>query len=96
MEKATQSGQQPAAQHRPADPGNPQGVAALVLGIMSLVIWVLGPVAVWLGVIGRRRVESGRSSENYQSAIAGQTLGMVGTVIVGLYGALALLALLAD
>jgi hypothetical protein len=93
---ASDSLEAPAAPLPGTDPGNPQGVIALVLGIVSVVIWVAGPFAVWMGWAGRRRVESGQTAQHYTSAVAGQTLGMIGTVIVVLYGALALLAVLAD
>jgi Domain of unknown function (DUF4190) len=63
------------------------GVAAIVLGIIAVVLswwWpaglVLGVIAVVCGVVGRHRVARGEAG-NRGTATAGLTLGIVGLVL---------------
>lgn len=70
-------------------PRNGLGVAALVLGILALVLSftvvggiVLGLAAVVLGALGRGRVKR-READNGGSATAGIVLGVLGIVIAG-------------
>ncbi|MEX2289395.1 MAG: DUF4190 domain-containing protein [Mycobacteriales bacterium] len=65
---------------------NGLGVAALVLGILSLVSWFLfvggifGVVAVVLGLVGRGRAKRGEAT-NGGMALAGVITGMVGVLL---------------
>ncbi|MGW3339328.1 DUF4190 domain-containing protein [Streptomyces sp. NPDC001009] len=71
-------------------PQNNAGTAAMVLGILSIVLFclygipsiVLGVVAVVLGVQGRRRADRGEAT-NRSQAQAGFVLGIIG-IVVGL------------
>ncbi|MFG3194558.1 DUF4190 domain-containing protein [Streptomyces sp. NPDC048208] len=71
-------------------PQNNAGTAAMVLGILSIVLFclygipsvVLGIVAVVLGVQGRRRADRGEAT-NRSQAQAGFVLGIIG-IVVGL------------
>ena len=62
---------------------NNQGVAALVLGIVSCCCTGLftGIIAIVLGVQGRRAADEGRAT-NKAMATAGMVLGIIGTVLV--------------
>src|SRR5688572_26315443 len=70
----------------PAGNRNGFGVAALVLGILSLVTWFLfvgglfGAIAVVLGVIGRGRAKRGEAN-NGGMALAGLITGAVGVLL---------------
>ena len=70
----------------PAGNRNGFGVAALVLGILSLVTWFLfvgglfGVIAVVLGVIGRGRAKRGEAN-NGGMALAGLITGAVGVLL---------------
>jgi hypothetical protein len=75
------------AGYGPPQRRNGLGTAALVLGILALLLsWtivggvVLGLAAVVLGVLGRGRVKR-READNGGSAVAGIVLGLVGLVI---------------
>ncbi|MFI8350506.1 DUF4190 domain-containing protein [Streptomyces sp. NPDC085596] len=71
-------------------PQNNAGTAAMVLGILSIVLFclygvvslVLGVIAVILGVQGRRRADRGEAT-NRSQAQAGFVLGIIG-IVVGL------------
>ena len=80
--------QQPAAPpaYAPADPGNTPAIVALVLGIGGLVLglWIAGPFAWWQGVVGKRRVDEGVTTQNRGLAVAGQILGIIQTVLMAL------------
>jgi|1185.fasta_scaffold1094959_1 hypothetical protein len=81
----------------PAYPEPSQAVLALVLGIIGLfVFWPVAPVA-W--VIGRkevRAVDAGRRDPaNRGVAVAGQVMGIIGTVLLVLGVAFALIAIVA-
>lgn len=70
---------------------NGKGTAALVLGILSVVMCfgigvVLGVIAIVMGVQGRRAVAAG-TADNGGAATAGMVLGIIGvslTLIIGL------------
>ncbi|WP_234307643.1 MULTISPECIES: DUF4190 domain-containing protein [unclassified Streptomyces] len=71
----------------PLAPQNGVSTASLVLGIISLVIFCLWPVAIILGVlavilgfVGRRRAKRGEST-NPGQALAGIVCGAVGLVL---------------
>ena len=70
----------------PAGNRNGFGVAALVLGILSLVTWFLfvgglfGVIAVVLGVIGRSRAKRGEA-DNGGMALAGIVTGALGVLL---------------
>lgn len=59
--------QSPAPQHGPGDVAHwlvPVGrsgvsIAAGYVGLVALFVWALGPVAIWLGVLGLRRARTG-------------------------------------
>ena len=65
---------------------NSLGIASLVLGIVSFFCVGLfaGVVAIILGAQGRKAADEGRAT-NKGMATAGMILGIVGTVIVGIY-----------
>jgi len=65
---------------------NSQGVAALVLGILSVCCLGLltGILAIVFGVQGRKAADEGRAT-NKGTATAGMVLGIIGSVFVGLY-----------
>ena len=67
-------------------PESSQGVLALVLGIVSVVLLpLLGPVAWWLGLSDKRAVDAGRRDPSGRgAAVAGYVLGIVATVFLGL------------
>ena len=86
-------------------PGNPQAVAALVLGIVSVTMAILGfflitlPIAVICGVIaivlggsGKRKVDRGETKRQRGLAQAGFITGIIGTVL-GLLGIVGLVLL---
>jgi hypothetical protein len=80
----------------PAYPEASQGVLALVLGIIGLfVFWPVAPVA-W--VVGRndvRGVDAGRRDPaNRGVALAGQIMGIIGTVLLVLAVAFAVVAVI--
>ncbi|OLZ66950.1 DUF4190 domain-containing protein [Streptomyces sp. IMTB 2501] len=72
----------------PMAPQNGMGVAALVLGILSICLFclygvvslVLGILAVVFGIKGRRRAELGEAS-NHGQAQAGLIMGIIGIVL---------------
>uniref|UniRef100_UPI0006256358 DUF4190 domain-containing protein n=1 Tax=Streptomyces odonnellii TaxID=1417980 RepID=UPI0006256358 len=68
-------------------PSNGMGITAMVLGIISVVvfcIWgigiILGVLALVFGIIGRRKVRRGQAT-NGGMALAGIVLGAIGAVI---------------
>ncbi|MFB7268749.1 DUF4190 domain-containing protein [Streptomyces sp. NPDC056244] len=68
-------------------PSNGMGIAAMVLGIISVVVFclwgigvIVGVLALVLGVIGRRKVQRGQAT-NGGMALAGIVLGAIGAVI---------------
>ncbi|MEU9469835.1 DUF4190 domain-containing protein [Streptomyces avermitilis] len=71
----------------PLPPSNGMGTAALVLGIISAVVFCLWPIAIVIGVlsvvfgvIGRRRARRGEATNSGQ-ALAGIICGAVGIVL---------------
>lgn len=79
-------------------PANGMGVAALVLGIISVVGFclyglsiLLGVLALIFGIIGRRRVRRGEAN-NAGMALAGIILGSIGAVISAVFLALVIWA----
>lgn len=72
----------------PMPPQNGMGVAAMVLGILSCVMFcmygvlsiVLGIIAIVLGVKGRKRAERGEAT-NHGQAQAGFITGIIGTIL---------------
>lgn len=70
----------------PAGNRNGFGVAALVLGVLSLITWFLfvgglfGVIAVVLGAIGRGRAKRGEAN-NGGMALAGLIMGAVGVLL---------------
>ncbi|MGV9566824.1 DUF4190 domain-containing protein [Streptomyces sp. NPDC003480] len=72
----------------PAPPRNGLGVAAMVLGILSVCLFclygvvslVLGILAVIFGIKGRKRADAGEA-DNRGQALAGFILGIVGVVL---------------
>lgn len=89
-------GQPHAAPHAvPREPGNGEATAALVLGIIAIVLVVpLGifaitlplalicaVIAIVLGRSGRRKVDRGQTSQKRGQAQAGFIMGVVGTVL---------------
>ncbi|MEV6184142.1 DUF4190 domain-containing protein, partial [Streptomyces sp. NPDC052015] len=71
----------------PLPPSNGMGTAALVLGIISTVVFCLWPLAIVMGVlsvvfgvIGRRRARRGEAT-NAGQALAGIICGAVGIVL---------------
>jgi hypothetical protein len=101
-----------APQTLPGDPGNSEAVAALVLGIVAVVMVVpLGfflvtlPIAVICGVIaivlgrtGRRKVDRGETRRNRGQAQAGFAMGIIATVLglIGIVGFVLLILLSED
>ena len=82
-------GQPPGAFGAPGghtSPKNGFGIAALVLGILSLVTWfflvggLLGLIAIILGVIGRKRAKRGEAT-NGGMALAGIITGAIGLLL---------------
>ncbi|HEY6532225.1 MAG TPA: DUF4190 domain-containing protein [Acidimicrobiales bacterium] len=79
----------------PWDPPRREGTAvtALVLGILSLVCGfvglfgvVLGPIAIWLGVSARRKIERSNGARTGEGlAIAAVVLGAIGLAVSVLY-----------
>ena len=71
---------------------NSLGIASLVLGIVSFFCVGLfaGVIAIILGAQGRKAADEGRAT-NKSMATAGMILGIIGTVIVGLYWILLML-----
>ncbi|MFF8293069.1 DUF4190 domain-containing protein [Streptomyces sp. NPDC016309] len=72
-------------------PANGMGVAALVLGIISVVLFcawglgiVLGILALIFGIVGRGKVRRGEAN-NHGMALAGIILGAVGIVVSGAF-----------
>ncbi len=68
-------------------PESSQATAALVLGIVGLVLCggILSPVAWYLGHQEVRAIDAGRRDPmGRQTANAGRILGIIGTVLVGL------------
>ena len=65
---------------------NSFGVASLVLGIVSFFCFgaITGILAIVFGVQGRKAADQGRAN-NKGVATAGMVLGIIATVIVGLY-----------
>lgn len=89
------------------EPGNAEATAALVLGIVSVTMVVLGfflitlPIAVICGVIaivlgrsGKRKVDRGETRRNRGHAQAGFVMGIVGTAL-GLLGVVGFILLIA-
>jgi hypothetical protein len=89
-------GQVQAAPHAAAQgPGNGEAVAALVLGIVAIVLvipfgiflitlpiaLVCGVIAIILGRTGRRKVDRGETTRNRGAAQAGLVTGVVGTAL---------------
>ncbi|WP_372505686.1 DUF4190 domain-containing protein [Streptomyces macrolidinus] len=72
----------------PMQPRNGLGIAALVLGILSVCLFclygvvslVLGILAVVFGVKGRKRADQGEA-DNYGQAQAGFVLGIIGLAL---------------
>ncbi|NAZ82839.1 DUF4190 domain-containing protein [Kineococcus sp. R8] len=71
----------------PAAPKNGAGIAALILGILSLLLfWLLGLgllpglVGIVLGIVGLRRARRGRAT-NRGTALVGLVTSIVGTVL---------------
>ena len=62
-------------------PRNAMGIAALIVGLISLVFagLILGAVAIILGWIGLNRVKKGEAT-NQVMALIGLVLGMAGVV----------------
>ena len=72
-----------------ARPRNGLGTAAMVVGLVALVLfWVwflalpLGVVAIALGIVGRHRVKRGKAT-NRGMATAGVVLGGIAVVVAG-------------
>lgn len=73
---------------QPLPPQNGMGTAAMVLGIISCVMFclygvlslVLGIIAIVLGVKGRRKAERGEAT-NHGQAQAGFIMGIIGTIL---------------
>lgn len=63
-------------------------IAAGYVGLVSLVVWVVGPLAVWLGVQGLRRARAGHhgSIRSWFAVVA----GVLAVAAVGLLGVLLL------
>ena len=67
----------------PDAPTEPWSVVALVVGILSLVIWILGPVAIVVGSVGIRRQDDLRiPTRGRGAARAGQVLGWIPTLLL--------------
>jgi hypothetical protein len=85
-------GPAPMVWHPPVGQHNNMGIAALVLGILSVVLFcawgivgvVLGVLALVFGAIGRKRVRNGLA-DNPGQALAGIILGAAGTALGALY-----------
>ncbi|MGI5357758.1 DUF4190 domain-containing protein [Streptomyces sp. CA-252508] len=72
-------------------PSNGMGIAALVLGIVSVVLFCMwgfgivpGILALVFGVLGRKKVQRGEA-DNHGVALAGIILGAVGIVVSGAF-----------
>jgi hypothetical protein len=66
-----------------AYPEPSQATTVLVLGILSILFQILGPVAWILGDKELAAIDAGRRSpENRSSAVAGKVLGIIGTVLL--------------
>ncbi|WP_444852279.1 DUF4190 domain-containing protein [Streptomyces sp. NPDC000229] len=72
-------------------PANGMGITALVLGIISVVVFclyglgiVLGILALIFGIIGRKKAQRGEAN-NHGMALAGIILGAVGIVVGGAF-----------
>jgi hypothetical protein len=67
----------------------PLAVGSLVLGILGLVTGlalILSPIALAMGIRAKQRIAaSGGTMEGYGIAQAGFVLGVIGTVIAGLF-----------
>lgn len=70
--------------------GNALAIAALVVGVLSIIGAfftagvlgvILGIIAVVLGVLGRRKVTSGRTTQHGGLALAGIITGVIGIVL---------------
>ncbi|MEO7126470.1 MAG: DUF4190 domain-containing protein [Nakamurella sp.] len=80
-------GAQPTAYGAYQQPRNGLGTAALVLGIIGIVLcwipftgWILNILAVTFGAIGRKRGAIGEAT-NKSSAVAGLVLGIIGLAV---------------
>lgn len=72
--------------YAPRDPGNTPAVVGLVLGIVGIIMFPLAaPFAWWQGIVGKRRVDEGKTTQNRGMAVAGQVLGIIGTVLMVIY-----------
>ena len=69
-----------------AAPNDSQATVSLVLGIISVVCCaILGPVALFIGISSRRRIEaSGGALGGYGMATAGFVLGIVGSIFLAI------------
>jgi len=55
---------------------------ALVLGLLSLIFGLLGPIAVWIAIRALRRIRRSRWSSGDWRAQLGLVLGLVSTVFM--------------
>ncbi len=70
----------------PSDPGNTPAIIALILGIVGIIMIPLAaPFAWWQGNAGKKRVDDGLTTQNRGMAVAGQVLGIIGTVLLAIY-----------
>ena len=88
------------AAHTSADRGNPLAIAALVVGILSILALIffplalaLGIAAIILGVLGRKRVRTG--AKHGGLALAGIITGAIATLLA-LLAIVGLVALFSD
>ncbi len=58
-----------------------RAVAALVLGIVGLFIWILAPLAIGFGISALRKAR-GRQVTGKGAAVAGLVLGILGTIVL--------------
>ncbi|MBK1786638.1 DUF4190 domain-containing protein [Prauserella cavernicola] len=65
-------------------PDNGTGTAALVVGLVSLLLWPLAVVSIILGIVGVGKVKNGRAT-NKDSAVAGIVLGIFACVIAVIF-----------
>jgi hypothetical protein len=66
-------------------PTEGQATIALILGIVGVCCWILGPVAFFLGQSSRSRIQnSGGTLGGYGQATAGWVLGIIDTVLFAL------------